>query len=193
MRKDFYLFRHGQTDFNKERRWAGCGVDIDLNETGVQQAQNLAENLQGKGIEVIFASNLVRARHTAEIAAQKLGVKTRIKTEFHEGNFGIGEGRLLSELEAENPQLRADWNNLSSEYMDVRYPGGESKQEIQERMFQALKDLLKEDYAIMGVASHGAAIRYLLMRFGVVITNIPNGKPFHLIFEDGKWYCELSD
>lgn len=193
MRKDFYIFRHGQTDYNVEKRWAGAVSDVDLNETGVEQAKILGENLQGLGIEVIFASNLIRAIHTAKLVAQTLGVEVKIKSEFREGNFGIGEGRLLAELGAENPQLREDWNNLAPEFMDVRYPNGESKQEIQDRMFGALKDIANENYSVMGIASHGAAIRYLLMAFGVVIPNIPNGKPFHLVFENGKWRCEQTD
>lgn len=191
MRKDFYIFRHGQTDYNVEKRWAGRDSDVSLNDRGIEQAEELGENLCGLGIEVIFSSNLIRAKHTAEIVAKTIGVEVKIKPEFHEGNFGVGEGRLLSELGDENPKLREDWNNLAPEFMDIRYPNGESKREIQERMFGALRDIANENYSVMGVASHGAAIRYLLMAFGIVLEKIPNGKPFHLLLENGEWSCEL--
>lgn len=58
MHKDFYIFRHGETDYNKEKRWQGCGIDIPLNQTGILQAQELAKHLEGKGIEHIYSSNL---------------------------------------------------------------------------------------------------------------------------------------
>ena len=65
MRKDFYIFRHGQTDYNKEHRWQGCGIDVDLNEEGLGQAERLAQKLEPYGLEHIYSSNLQRALHTA--------------------------------------------------------------------------------------------------------------------------------
>ena len=72
MAKDFYIFRHGETELNRRRRWQGSGTDYDLTEDGVSQAEELSAKLAGKGIEVIYSSPLLRARHTAEIAARKL-------------------------------------------------------------------------------------------------------------------------
>ena len=46
MRKDFYVFRHGETELNKQKRWQGSGMDYDLNENGVKQAQGLIEKLK---------------------------------------------------------------------------------------------------------------------------------------------------
>ena len=45
MRKDFYIFRHGETDYNKEKRWQGSGIDAELNENGKKQAEKLIESL----------------------------------------------------------------------------------------------------------------------------------------------------
>ena len=50
MRKDFYVFRHGETDLNRQKRWQGSGMDYDLNQNGRAQAEYLAEKLAGKGI-----------------------------------------------------------------------------------------------------------------------------------------------
>ena len=53
MAKDFYIFRHGETELNRRRRWQGSGTDYDLTEDGVSQAEELSAKLAGKGIEVI--------------------------------------------------------------------------------------------------------------------------------------------
>lgn len=54
MRKDFYVFRHGETDLNKQKRWQGAGEDYDLNATGVAQAELAVKKLKEKKLEVIF-------------------------------------------------------------------------------------------------------------------------------------------
>lgn len=71
---DFYIFRHGETDINKQKRWQGSGTDVDLNAVGCAQAEVLIEKLKDKNIEVIFSSPLIRAYHTAQIAASGLGI-----------------------------------------------------------------------------------------------------------------------
>ena len=45
MKKDLYIFRHGETDYNLEHRWQGCGLDAVLNENGEEQARKLAEKV----------------------------------------------------------------------------------------------------------------------------------------------------
>ena len=67
MRKDFYLFRHGETDYNKEHRWQGCGIDVSLNSRGIIQAQELASRLRECRIEHIYSSGLKRALQTAQM------------------------------------------------------------------------------------------------------------------------------
>ena len=74
MRKDVYLFRHGQTDANKELRWQGCGINLSLNEEGRVQAFSVLEKLRNAGLECIFSSPLKRALETAEIVAEALNL-----------------------------------------------------------------------------------------------------------------------
>ena len=69
MRKEFYVFRHGETELNRQKRWQGSGMDYELNESGRQQAEELAQKLAGKGLEIIFSSPLKRALQTAETVA----------------------------------------------------------------------------------------------------------------------------
>ena len=72
---DFYIFRHGETDINKQKRWQGSGTDVDLNETGRAQAACLFDKLKDKKLEIIYSSPLIRAYHTAQIAAKPLGIE----------------------------------------------------------------------------------------------------------------------
>ena len=65
MKKEFYVFRHGQTDMNLAGRWQGSGIDVPLNETGLQQARQLAEELRYSGIQAVISSPLKRAVQTA--------------------------------------------------------------------------------------------------------------------------------
>ena len=69
-----YIFRHGQTDGNVRNIVQGAGVDIELNETGRRQAERLAAELKGEGLDVIYASPMKRADETARIVAAAAGV-----------------------------------------------------------------------------------------------------------------------
>ena len=91
MRKDFYIFRHGETDYNKEMRWQGCGVDLPLNATGIAQAVTLSERLKPLKLEVIYSSPLKRALETAQIAASQLKLKVKLLPDLREGCLGVCE------------------------------------------------------------------------------------------------------
>lgn len=66
------LVRHGETDWNSQLRFQG-GKDIPLNDVGRDQARKLAEYLTDTNIDVIYSSNLSRARDTAQIIGEKKG------------------------------------------------------------------------------------------------------------------------
>ena len=70
-----YLARHGETDWNVERRLQGC-TDTTLNATGRQQAAKLAEELKGIHLDAVYSSTLSRSRDTAEIARGQVPVKS---------------------------------------------------------------------------------------------------------------------
>ena len=97
-RKDFYLFRHGETEYNRLGLRQGQGIDAGLNETGRLQAQKLAVYLEEKEIEVIYTSPLRRARQTAEIAAVRLCIAVISDERLLEGNFGAAEGLSKEEV-----------------------------------------------------------------------------------------------
>lgn len=191
MRKDFYIFRHGETDYNAVKRWQGCGIDSDLNANGIAQAHALAQKLKDLQIEIIYSSCLKRAVQTTEIVADCLGVSFCQIPELREANLGQTEGLPKSEVAEAFPKIFAEWyapeNNL-----DVRFPDGESKREIQQRMYSVLERLLTTEHSVIGIASHGSSIRYLLMYFGFELGRMPNTALFHLVYEDGSWFVQTD-
>ena len=74
--KPFYFLRHGETDWNLERRAMGS-QDIPLNDRGVSQALNAAELLKNEPIATIISSPLLRASKNADITRGVLGRKRR--------------------------------------------------------------------------------------------------------------------
>lgn len=190
MRKDFYIFRHGETDYNKEKRWQGSGIDAELNENGKKQAEKLIESLVGKDVQIIYSSGLRRAIKTAEIVAAELGVETRIITDLHEGNLGQTEGMLKTEVAEKYPEIYNLWYDEKVDHWDIAFPSGETKRQIFNRMHKVLESLLHTKENVIGIASHGAAIRYLLLGLGYRTGKMENCQMFHLVYEDGNWRLE---
>lgn len=89
----FIYLRHGETDWNRENRLQG-GIDVSLNAKGVQQAEAARDVLAGSDVAVIYHSPLVRARYTAEIVNQTLGLPMLAVDDLREASFGEMEGLI---------------------------------------------------------------------------------------------------
>ena len=102
MKKDLYIFRHGETDYNLEHRWQGCGLDAVLNENGEEQARKLAEKVLSLGMTVLYCSPLVRAVQTANKIACRSATELPIiiLQDLREGDFGEVEGMTFDEVRA---------------------------------------------------------------------------------------------
>ena len=189
MRKDFYIFRHGETELNRQRRWQGSGMDYDLTTTGVAQAQQLLLKLQDKKLEAIFSSPLIRAKHTADVVAQALQIPVIVRENLKECFYGVAEGQLTIDLADRYPEILSHWASLAPEYDDISFPQGESKKTARGRVLAELQKLTAEKYNVMGVAIHGGTMSQLLNYFNVAYDAIPNCAAFHLVFEDGRWFA----
>lgn len=189
MRKDFYIFRHGETDYNKQGRWQGQGVNLPLNETGVAQAKALATKLENLGVEIIYASPLKRALQTAQIAANYLHLEVKTLDDLSEGRLGICEGMYKQDIAKQFPDLWQEWYD-DQMIMTSRWPGGESKLEMQQRMAKAFDTMLALPQKAIGVASHSGVMRYFLLKFGYGPHKLPNTALFHLIYDNGLWHLE---
>ena len=89
--QQFYYVRHGQTDWNLNKRLQG-NTDIPLNDTGIAQAHEAKDKLAGQPVSAIFTSPLQRARKTADIINETLQCPIFEITGLKECNFGPHEG-----------------------------------------------------------------------------------------------------
>ena len=106
-----YLIRHGQTTGDVEERYGG-DYDDRLTDEGRAQARQLAEKLNGSGIEVIFCSPKLRAQETARIAAEIIGSKIEIIDNIRERNmYGILTGMVKREAKEKHPEHVAALKN----------------------------------------------------------------------------------
>lgn len=183
---DFYIFRHGETDINKQKRWQGSGTDVDLNAVGCAQAEVLIEKLKDKNIEVIFSSPLIRAYHTAQIAASGLGIDVVVCPALRECHYGVAEGQPIEEIAAKYGEISAAFGTPKEHLLDVCFPGGESLREGRERILTAINDIAQKGYRRVGLAIHGGTMNNLLSYLGVDNPKVPNCGCIHLVYDGGK-------
>lgn len=188
MRKDFYVFRHGETDLNSQKRWQGSGMDFDLNENGVIQAGTLVQKLKDVRLEIVFSSPLKRAFHTAQILTTALSIPLLKDNDLRECFYGDAEGQLISDLQNEVPEIVNNWYNPA--YWDIRFNHGESKKEALQRVLAVLDKLAVSEYNVIGVAIHGGTMAAMLNYFNYEFDKISNCAVFHLVFENGEWFVE---
>jgi broad specificity phosphatase PhoE len=117
-----FLFRHGETDWNREGRLQGH-TDTPLNATGLAQAQALSGSLRPHRLDAVVSSDLLRARTTAQIVAEVLQVPLFIESGLRETDVGAAEGLLWADAKTRFGEgLTERW------YLDgdVAFPGGET-------------------------------------------------------------------
>jgi broad specificity phosphatase PhoE len=98
------LIRHGETDWNKEQVFRGR-LDIQLNQTGREQARAVAEALKGLNIVAVYSSPLSRALETAKIIGSYLKLKPRLNEGFLDFNYGGWQGMPHRHVEKQYPYL----------------------------------------------------------------------------------------
>lgn len=153
---DIYLARHGQTDWNLEKRLQG-GTDNPLNDTGRQQAKQLGDKLAGVPIKAVYSSGLVRARETAVLALP--AVKATPLPALSERSFGKFEGMYEDGRDA---AMSAEFKARGSQ-PDDGLDGGESLNSQAERVAQAI-DQIRKAHAkgSVLVVSHGGVTPLIL-------------------------------
>ncbi len=156
---EFWLVRHGQTNWNREGRFQGS-VDIALNENGLEQAQKIAEQLKDVKFQAIYSSPLQRARQTAEMIAERSGMKVQFDTRLIEISLGEWEGKVYDEICRDYPD-EMDERRINPLY--ARAPGGETAVQVAERMRQAVDEIAAQhpEGPIL-VVSHGLALSALV-------------------------------
>lgn len=154
-----YLVRHGETQWNAERRIQGQS-DSALTEKGEQQAQQVAERARALGITHIISSDLGRTRQTANIIAQACGCEVTLDARLRELDMGVLEQRHIDGLTEEEEGWRRQLVNGTP---DGRIPDGESMVELSERMQSALNACLElPEGSRPLLVSHGMALGCLV-------------------------------
>ena len=129
----FLLIRHGENDF-VGKRLAGHLPGVHLNEKGRQQAALIANTLSKAPIKAIYSSPLERAVETATPLAQALNLPINLRQGLVEIDFGEWQGKTAKQLR----RLKL-WKTAQQTPSQVRFPGGESFVEAQQRMCQELE------------------------------------------------------
>ena len=149
--------RHGETNWNAERRMQGH-IDIPLNTTGMGQAKRLANALTQtkQSFDAIYSSDLERALHTANAVANALSLAVQTTPQLRERNVGQLQGLLLSEAPVLLPEI---WQSHIARELDHDLGGGESIRAFHERMQGVLEQLLRQHrgQSILAV-SHGGSL-----------------------------------
>ena len=154
-----FLFRHGETDWNRAGRLQGQ-TDTALNATGLAQAQALAERLRPHRLDAVLSSDLVRAWTTARIVAEGLGVPLIGAPGLRETSIGEAEGLYWPEVKSRfGEALTERWFTDDN----AAFPGGETGLETRSRGLAALhRFVLEQPYRRIGVSTHGAMVRQLM-------------------------------
>lgn len=162
-----HLFRHGQTDWNAERRIQGQS-ESRLTELGIEQAKALRERIQHLQFDRVFCSSSLRTRQTAEHAFAETTHTINYMDSFREIDLGPWEGKLYAEIETEQPDsYRHFWEEPHLFQVD----GAETFAQLQQRALNALQGIKSELRASepedthVAIVTHGALIKAVLCHY----------------------------
>lgn len=161
--------RHGETDWNASGRLQGH-TDRPLNDYGRRQAAELAAQLQADGVAAIYASDLSRAKETAEILGARLGLPVVLDPDLRERNWGSWEGLTPGERDA------------------VAFEG-EAPEEHRDRMLQAVRRIAERHPGErVVVVTHGGSMRRIQAAvMGVALPVVANCETWRCVHEDGAF------
>jgi len=150
--------RHAESTMNAVGLWQGQ-ANPPLSEEGREQAEALGERLAGESLSVLVASDLRRARETAEIAGRHLGIATRVEPGLRELDVGEWSGLAREEIARRWPE---DFARFRAGDLDLRAGGGETRRELRARVVAALSSLQRSYRGEqIAVVTHLGVIRTL--------------------------------
>ncbi|MEG0838922.1 MAG: histidine phosphatase family protein [Hydrogenoanaerobacterium sp.] len=175
-----YFIRHGMTGANLKGLYVGR-TNTPLCDDGREQLDLLKENCGYPEIQKLYCSPLIRCRETAEILYPD--TSTQIINDLVECDFGAFDGKSMDELK--NEPAFISWTNSG---MKTPPPGGESGAELEERVCNALNeildDMMKNKLQAVGVVTHGGVIMTLMARYALP----QRESPYDWITENGTGY-----
>jgi len=155
---EIILARHGETAWNVEEVFRGR-IDIELNQTGLKQAELLAEYLSEQKIEAVYSSPLKRAARTAEAVARRHKLRVEIVNGLTDCDFGQWQGLHLKEVRDKYSQLYQQW---AESPQLVKLPGGESLDEVRERALAVVNGVTAKHRGRVVLVSHRVVNKVLI-------------------------------
>ena len=155
---EIILVRHGETDWNVSEVFRGR-IDVELNETGLKQAELLAEYLNRGKVEAVYSSPLRRASKTAEIIATKSGIEVKITPGLIDFDFGEWQGLSHQEVKNKYKELYIQWLSHPEQ---VRMPGGEDLGEVRARTLSVIDDVIRVYQGVVILVSHRVVNKVLI-------------------------------
>lgn len=157
-----YLIRHSVKYPKSQYNFVNYDDDKNLYDEktilsviGEQRAEKLCSKNILDNVDVIYASNMVRSIATAKYLASRLNIKINVDQRLNERRFG-----------KQNSNDFEDWYERQYLYKDFKTEGGESQEDVQKRMLEALNEILnKYEGKEIAIFSHGYAITFLLLKW----------------------------
>ena len=144
---ELWLIRHGETEWSRNRRHTGR-TDLPLTPEGEQAARALAPRLDGVPFDLVLASPLTRARHTAELA----GLSPQLEPLAMEWDYGEYEGITTAQIQDRHP----GWSVWTDPV-----PGGESLQQVADRAKAVIARIRAEAPKRAVLVAHAHFLRIL--------------------------------
>ncbi|MGI1678419.1 MAG: histidine phosphatase family protein [Cellvibrionaceae bacterium] len=156
-----HLVRHGQTNWNLEKRIQGQ-TESELTDLGQQQAREIGQILKDVKFDTAYSSSSIRAHNTAKHILEHHDLPLNINEQLREIFLGSWEGNLYDDMKITHPEHHQHfWQDPSL----FNLPGAESFYDIQNRAIKALESIIeKEKNKTILIVSHGIWIKVLLSK-----------------------------
>ncbi len=186
---EIILIRHGETEWNSQKRMQGHS-NSDLSLVGQAQIQALGQWMKNVPFDLIYSSDSLRAKQTAEAITQFSGHELQFDQRLREKNLGVFEGLTSEEARERHPEVFRLFKTAGSKYV---IDEGESTQQLQDRALEIVNEIrIKHPEERVLLVTHGGFIRVVMKHsLGLSLETptrflIRNTGVFRLEWED-KW------
>lgn len=155
-----YLIRHGQVEGHEEKRYNGQ-INVPLTPLGMAQSDCVSGYMVNLPVEAVYSSDLDRSRYCAELIANTHNLTVNTDASLRELHVGDWEGRTWEELCEAYPE---DWQARLKDLVNFRVPGGESLQEVADRIRPSVSRMIENHPGgHVALIAHGGVNRIVLL------------------------------
>jgi broad specificity phosphatase PhoE len=155
---EIIIARHGQTEWNVGEVFRGR-ADIELDETGVKQAELLGEYLSSTKIDAIYSSPLKRALRTAKAIASHHQLEVEISPGLIDFDYGEWQGRPHEEVKVKYVELYKQWTNTPHK---VKMPAGETLDDVRKRATDVVDKVIDRYEGTVVMVAHRVVNKVLI-------------------------------